>query len=157
MHLRHNISASLQFSGTSCSKPRDASSYSSGLESRKHGPIVRPAYHQRPSPPSFCLTDVHLVHPGLVSKRLKNLPVLGSVHGSDLQYTYGPGELRDYLIHFATHLDPNGGSSHPWPQYTTASPKIMTLLTPNGSNITQDTYRADGLKFITQLTLAQSI
>jgi acetylcholinesterase len=63
----------------------------------------------------------------------------------------------DYLIHFATYLDPNGGSSPPWPQYTTASPQLMTLLTPNGTNITQDTYRADGLKFITQLTLALSI
>ncbi|KAH9027863.1 carotenoid ester lipase precursor [Lactarius hengduanensis] len=45
-----------------------------------------------------------------LSKRLESMLVLGSAHGSDVQNIYGAGELTDYLIHFATHLDPNGGS-----------------------------------------------
>jgi acetylcholinesterase len=100
------------------------------------------------------LPNLHLVYPRIVSKRLKNLPVLGSAHGSDLLYTYGPGELMDYLIHFVTHLDPNGGSSPSWPQYTNASPQLMTLLDPNGTGITEDTYRADALDYLTELSLA---
>jgi acetylcholinesterase len=63
----------------------------------------------------------------------------------------------DYLIHFATNLDPNGGSSPRWPQYTNASPQLMTLLPSNGTDITQDTFRADGLDYITQLHLAHSV
>lgn len=68
-----------------------------------------------------------------LSKRLKSMPVLGSAHGSDVQNIYGAGELTDYLIHFATHLDPNGGSSPQRPQYTTSagghsSPQLMTFL-----------------------------
>ena len=98
--------------------------------------------------------DLHLAHPRIVSKRLKNLPVLGSAHASDLLYTYSPGELMDYLIHFATNLDPNGGLSPRWPQYTNGSPQLMTLLTPNGTSITQDTYRADALGYLTKLFLA---
>ncbi|KAH9064392.1 hypothetical protein EDB87DRAFT_1574904 [Lactarius vividus] len=52
-------------------------------------------------------------------------PVLGSAHASDVQNIYGAGELTDYLVQFAVHLDPNGGSSPQWPQYTT-SPHLMT-------------------------------
>ncbi|KAH9039114.1 carotenoid ester lipase precursor [Lactarius pseudohatsudake] len=54
-----------------------------------------------------------------LSKRLKWMPVLGSAHGSDVQNIYGAGELTDYLIHFATHLDPNGGSL----------PSVLPLIT----------------------------
>jgi acetylcholinesterase len=100
------------------------------------------------------LPNLHLVHLRIVSKRLKDLPLIGSAHGSDLDYTYGPGELMDFAIHFATNLDPNGGSSPRWPQYTDGSPQLMTLLTPNGTSITQDTYRADALGYLTKLFLA---
>ncbi len=94
-----------------------------------------------------------------VSKRLKSLPILGSVHGSDILNIYGPGELTDYLIHFATNLDPNGGSSPQWPQYTTSSRQLLTLLDSqvNNINITQDTYRTDGIEFITELSLAHPL
>ncbi|KAI0298097.1 carotenoid ester lipase precursor [Multifurca ochricompacta] len=91
-----------------------------------------------------------------LSKRLKALPVLGSVHGSDLLNSYGLGELTDYLIRFATNLDPNGGLSPQWPRYTTASPQLLTFLdipVPS-TTITQDTYRADGIEFATKLSLA---
>jgi acetylcholinesterase len=90
----------------------------------------------------------------IVSKRLKDLRVLGSVHGSDLQYTYGPGELLDYLIHFATHMDPNGGSSPHWPVYA-ASRQLMTLLPAGGTNITHDTYRDEAINYVTNLSLSQ--
>ncbi|KAH9970734.1 carotenoid ester lipase precursor [Lactifluus volemus] len=92
-----------------------------------------------------------------LSKRFKNLPVIGSLHGSDLLYTYGPGELMDYLIHFVTNMDPNGGSSPLWPQYTTAYPDLMTFLPSNGTSITQDTYRANGLDYITSINLPHAI
>ncbi|KAH9178044.1 carotenoid ester lipase precursor [Lactarius sanguifluus] len=94
-----------------------------------------------------------------LSKRLKSLPILGSVHGSDVRNIYGPGELTDYLIHFATNLDPNGGSSPQWPQYTTSTRKLLTLLDSQVKNITitQDTYRSDGIDFITELSLTLNL
>ncbi|KAH8985170.1 alpha beta-hydrolase [Lactarius akahatsu] len=57
-----------------------------------------------------------------LSKRLKSLPILGSVHGSD---------------------------------YTTSTRKLLTLLDSQVKNITitQDTYRTDGMDFITELFL----
>jgi acetylcholinesterase len=93
---------------------------------------------------------------GIVSKRLKDLPVIGSVHGSDLRFTYGPGELMDYLIHFATNSDPNGGSSPQWPRYTPSSPQLMTFLpTPGTTKITQDTFRLHAINYVTKLSLSQ--
>ncbi|KAI0248237.1 Alpha/Beta hydrolase protein [Lactifluus subvellereus] len=62
-------------------------------------------------------------------------------------------ELLDYLIHFATKLDPNGGSSPVWPRYTNASPQVLTSLS-NGTSIAQDTYCAEGFEYATNLTLA---
>jgi acetylcholinesterase len=94
-----------------------------------------------------------------VSKRFKSLPILGSLHGSDILNIYGPGELTDYLIHFATNLDPNGGSSVQWPQYTTSSRQLLTFLDDPVTNvtITQDTYRTDGMEFVTKLSLAHPL
>ena len=53
----------------------------------------------------------------IVSKRLKSLPILGSFHQSDLLNIYGGGDLTDFLIQFATNLDPNGILSPHWPRY----------------------------------------
>jgi len=91
-----------------------------------------------------------------VSKRLKSLPVLGSFHGSDILNIYGGGDLTDYLIHFATNLDPNGGLSPQWPGYTTSSRQLTTLADSQDSNrtITLDTYRVEGMAFLTKLSLA---
>ena len=91
-----------------------------------------------------------------VSKRLKSLPVLGSAHASDLLNVYGGGDLTDFLVHFVTNLDPNGGLSQQWPRYTTSSPQLMTLLDSQVTNrtITLDTYRVEGTDFITKLSLA---
>ncbi len=90
-----------------------------------------------------------------VSKRLKSLPVLGSLHGSDIQNIYGGGDLTNYLIQFATNLDPNGGLSPQWPRYTTSSPQLMTLVDSQVTNrtITLDTYRVEAMKFLTKLSL----
>ncbi|KAI9457437.1 carotenoid ester lipase precursor, partial [Lactarius psammicola] len=94
-----------------------------------------------------------------LSKRLKSLPILGSDHGSDIPNIYGPGDLTDYLIHFATNLDPNGGSGPQWPRYTTSSRESLTLVDSEVANITitQDTYRVDGIEFITELSLAHPL
>ncbi|KAF8895235.1 carotenoid ester lipase precursor [Infundibulicybe gibba] len=41
-----------------------------------------------------------------LSKRLKALPILGSLHASDILNVYGGGEMADYLIRFAATLNP---------------------------------------------------
>ncbi|THH21400.1 hypothetical protein EW146_g169 [Bondarzewia mesenterica] len=90
-------------------------------------------------------------------KRGKSTPILGSFHGSDLTGIYGSvvgSELKDFIIHFAVSLDPNGVSSLHWPKYTNESPELMTFL--DGSvplNITADTYRAEAFDFLTELSL----
>jgi acetylcholinesterase len=90
-----------------------------------------------------------------VSKRLKSVPILGSFHGSDILNIYGGGDLTDFLIQFATHLNPNGVLSPHWPRYTPSSPQLMTLLDSQVTNrtITLDTYRVEGMEFITNLSL----
>ncbi|KAJ6555002.1 hypothetical protein DFH09DRAFT_924326, partial [Mycena vulgaris] len=64
---------------------------------------------------------------GFLRKRLKGLPLLGSFHVSDILNIYFGGELTDYLINFATNLDPNGRTVPTWPAYITATPNMMTL------------------------------
>jgi acetylcholinesterase len=94
-----------------------------------------------------------------LSKRIKLLPILGAAHGSDLLNIFGDGELTDYLIHFATNLDPNCGLSPEWPRYTTSSPQLMTFLDGQTANrtITLDTYRVEGMEFLTNLSLASPL
>ncbi|KAA1472206.1 alpha/beta-hydrolase [Dentipellis sp. KUC8613] len=87
-------------------------------------------------------------------KRQKGIPVIGSFHGSEIPSFWGPGDMTDYLIRFVTHLDPNGNTSFRWPQYSASSPQLLTLwdgLFP--LNITQDTYRAEALSYLTSLSL----
>ena len=93
-----------------------------------------------------------------VNKRLKSLPILGSYHFSDLSNIYSGGDLTDFLIQFVTNLDPNGVLSPQWPRYTPSSPQLMTLLgsqfTSDNRTITQDTYRTQGIDFLTNISLA---
>ncbi|KAI0056007.1 carotenoid ester lipase precursor [Artomyces pyxidatus] len=87
-------------------------------------------------------------------KRGKNNTVLGAYHGTDIQSVYHGADLGDYFIRFVTTLNPNGKTGIPWPKYTTSSPQLLTLL--DGSTplvITNDTYRAAGFKYLTQLSL----
>ncbi|KAF8194385.1 alpha beta-hydrolase [Mycena galopus ATCC 62051] len=94
-----------------------------------------------------------------LSQREKAVPILGSFHGSDILNVYFDGELTDYVrssvsINFIFTLDPNGPIVPEWPGYTTESPNLLTLL--DGlfpTAITQDTYRAAGIQFLTNLTL----
>ncbi|KAF7299717.1 Carboxylic ester hydrolase [Mycena chlorophos] len=93
-----------------------------------------------------------------LSKRLKDVPYLGSFHTSDILNVYFDGELTDYLINFANTLNPNGNTVPEWPGYTTATPNMMTFL--DGlfpTEITQDTYRAEGIAYLTELTLQYPI
>ncbi|EIN12170.1 carotenoid ester lipase precursor [Punctularia strigosozonata HHB-11173 SS5] len=96
-----------------------------------------------------------------LSKRFKSLPALGSVHGSDVFDIYGTGEMRDYLIHFVNNLNPDGntGTTFNWPQYTNDSPQLLTFLDDLVTllQITQDTYRVDGMNLLTQLGLADPV
>ncbi|KXN88429.1 Lipase 1 [Leucoagaricus sp. SymC.cos] len=93
-----------------------------------------------------------------LSKRFKGIPLLGSLHGSDLINSFFLGqEFRDYVIRFTNNLDPNGNGLFDlqWPKYTTANPKQLVFL--DGLiplTIQDDTYRKDQMNFLTQLTLA---
>ncbi|KAI0314400.1 Alpha/Beta hydrolase protein [Amylostereum chailletii] len=91
-----------------------------------------------------------------LSKRLKTTPVVGSYHGSDLQdNVYAPGDMTDYLVRFATSLDPNGATGIHWPQYTNTSPQLLTFLDGNESlAITDDTYRQEALQFVIDLSVS---
>jgi len=92
---------------------------------------------------------------GFLSKHEKALPLLGSFHGSDLLNIFGDGKLTDFLVNFATSLDPNGPTVPHWPAYTTATPNLMTLFDGLlfSNAITQDTFRASAIQFLTNLTL----
>ncbi|KAL0578576.1 hypothetical protein V5O48_003426 [Marasmius crinis-equi] len=90
-----------------------------------------------------------------LSKRLKEVPVAGSAHGTDLLNVYGGGELTDFLIHLTTTLDPNGETETPtWPKYTPQSPELLTLM-PEISlrpiTITKDTYRQEAMDVCTRV------
>ena len=56
------------------------------------------------------------------------------------------------------NLDPNGPGLLNWPQYTTSSPKLMTFLDgPVPLNITEDTFRVEGMDLLTKLLLANPL
>jgi len=90
-----------------------------------------------------------------LNKRFKTLPFIGSGHGSDQVNVYGPGDLTDYLVNFVNNLDPNGPTVLNWPKYNTSSAQLLTLLdgaVPQA--LTTDTFRKEGMAFITKLGLA---
>ncbi|TFK40488.1 carotenoid ester lipase precursor, partial [Crucibulum laeve] len=90
-----------------------------------------------------------------LSKRLKGLPALGSVHASDLVNVFGGGELADYLIRFTNNLNPNPVLGLQWPKYSVASPQLMTFTdTPIfDQSITTDTFRKEAMDYLTTVTL----
>ncbi|KAH7928750.1 alpha/beta-hydrolase [Leucogyrophana mollusca] len=93
-----------------------------------------------------------------LSKRLKAVPVLGSFHGSDILNVYGPGDMTDYLVRFVSNLEPNGDTGISWPQYTTEAPNMLTFL--DGLiplEVGQDTYRAEAMAYITNVTLTYPV
>ena len=63
----------------------------------------------------------------------------------------------DVLINFVNHLDPNGVSVIDWPAYTAENPALLTLLDGNTTQeITEDTYREEGMQAIFLATIATS-
>ncbi|KIM43069.1 hypothetical protein M413DRAFT_26269 [Hebeloma cylindrosporum] len=93
-----------------------------------------------------------------VSKRLKLLPILGSVHASDILNSYGGGEMGDHLIRFANKLNPNPASGYQWPKYTLSARKMAAYLDGLIPIVTtEDTYRSDAMNYLTSLTLANPI
>ncbi|VDB94160.1 unnamed protein product [Peniophora sp. CBMAI 1063] len=88
-------------------------------------------------------------------KRNKTTPYLGSQHGDDLLNMYGPGDLTDVLINFATNLDPNGKTLINWPAYTVDSPTLFTLSDGNiTQSLTNDTFRVEGIQALLDTELA---
>ena len=77
-------------------------------------------------------------------------------HGSDVDATYGPGELRDAVINFANNLDPNGPTLINWPKYTNDAPALFTMINTTVPSVTLegDTYRAEAMAVATNITLA---
>ncbi|VDB87929.1 unnamed protein product [Peniophora sp. CBMAI 1063] len=87
-------------------------------------------------------------------KRGKETPVIGASHGSDFSI-FEPGDLMDALIHFVNKFDPNGASLIDWPAYTAQTPVLFTLLDGDtAQEITNDTYRLEGMQAIQQATNA---
>ncbi|KAA1472211.1 carotenoid ester lipase precursor [Dentipellis sp. KUC8613] len=93
-----------------------------------------------------------------LSKRGKDMAYLGSAHATDLLNSYGPtGELKDYIIGFASNLDPNKGSGGhlKWPQYDIKDPKAVifqdSALSP--IKIERDDYRQRALEFVGNISL----
>ncbi|KAI0704340.1 carotenoid ester lipase precursor [Cytidiella melzeri] len=88
-----------------------------------------------------------------LSKRNKDTPVLGSYHGQDIANFYGPGDMTDYLVNFVNHHNPNGGGLLQWPQYTRASPQLMTFIDgPTPLEIGQDTFREAAISYMAMLS-----
>ncbi|PPQ85181.1 hypothetical protein CVT25_004188 [Psilocybe cyanescens] len=115
------------------------------------------------APRRWLLQNVIPTNPNVwafISKRLKGLPALGSVHGSDILNVYGGGEMQDYLIRFASTLNPNSKSllSFQWPKYDLKNRQLLAFL--DGIiplEITPDTYRQDAMNFLTTVTLANPV
>jgi len=93
-----------------------------------------------------------------LSKRFKSLPGIGSAHGTDILNVFFDGDMTGYLVNFVNDLDPNGPGLLSWPAYSTSSPQLLTFWDgPVPLNITQDTYRADGMNLLTTLMRANPI
>lgn len=71
------------------------------------------------------------------------------------------GELRDYVIRFVNHLDPNGGHGVgvAWPQWDPLRPRVIVLQDPATFPIVvdRDDYRKDALSFVANLSLIHPI
>lgn len=83
--------------------------------------------------------------------------MLGASHASDLLNSFFlGGELLDSIIHFTVSLDANAGEGQgiDWPKYDMTGRNLLTFL--DGlipQTITKDTYRKEGLDYLTSLNL----
>lgn len=93
-----------------------------------------------------------------LSKRFKWVPFVGAAHATDLDNVYHGHDMTDYLVNFVNNLNPNGPGLLHWPAYSTSSPQLLTFLDGfKPQDITQDTFRADSMDFLTSLSLAHPI
>ena len=98
-----------------------------------------------------------------MNKRLKDLPVLGTAHGTDILNVYGGGDMTDFLIRFVSTLDPNDYSTInngtvTWPEYTSENPRLLAFQrgdTPLA--VIPDTFRKEAMDFVMELSLAQPL
>ncbi|TFK27680.1 carotenoid ester lipase precursor [Coprinopsis marcescibilis] len=95
-----------------------------------------------------------------LSKRLKALPVLGSVHAHDLLNSYGGGELQNYIIRFANVLNPNLDSflNFNWPKYRLSNRQMITFVDSFPPvTITLDNYRVSAMNYLNQVVLRNPV
>ncbi len=74
-------------------------------------------------------------------------------HGTELANVYGGGDMADYLIRFASTLNPNGDGAFPWPAYTAESPQLLVFQ--DGAvplAVGEDTYRAAQMEYLQELS-----
>ena len=86
------------------------------------------------------------------------LTISAQFHGSDVLNIYFGGELTNYLIHFANHLNPNGHEMFFWEKYHTSTRSLLTLwdgLIP--ITTTKDTYRQHAMNVLTNISLANPL
>ncbi|KAI0645330.1 carotenoid ester lipase precursor [Trametes meyenii] len=80
---------------------------------------------------------------------------IGAAHGSELPNVYGCGDMADYLIRFASTLNPNGDGAFHWPRYTQDNPQLLTFQDGEVPlALSLDTYRAEAIDYVTELSLA---
>ncbi|KAH0832386.1 Alpha/Beta hydrolase protein [Lanmaoa asiatica] len=96
-----------------------------------------------------------------VSKRLKVVPFLGSFHASDMLNVYGGSDMASYLVRFVANLDPNVGESTDlyWPRYDATTDQTMLEFLDGlvAQALTADTYRAEAMAYLTNITLANPL
>ncbi|KAI0665708.1 carotenoid ester lipase precursor [Trametes maxima] len=87
--------------------------------------------------------------------KINKVDGIGAAHGSELPNVYGGGDIADYLIRFASTLDPNGDGVFHWPQYTQENPQLLTFRDGEVPlALSLDTYRAEAIDYVTELSLA---
>lgn len=71
---------------------------------------------------------------------------------------YGQTDFTDYIVNFVHNLDPNGPTVTEWPQYSNASPRLMTLLDgPVPISLTLDSFREEPLAFMQKVMLVNPV
>jgi hypothetical protein len=80
--------------------------------------------------------------------------IIAQTHATDLLNVYGNGDMADFLIRFATNLNP--GSQ--WPKYDLNSRQLMTFLDSLiPQSIGDDTYRGAAMDYLTTVCLANPL
>ncbi|KAF8906924.1 carotenoid ester lipase precursor [Mucidula mucida] len=111
-----------------------------------------------------------------IYKRLKTVAYLRSFHTADLIFNskrqasmFPPHDMQDYLVHFVTHLDPNGDGKSGnknlihWPRYNNESQQMLSFnVAPTGIfrlllTVTEDTFREAEMSAVSEVYLEHPI